>query len=121
MRQHNFDFRLNRKMGWSAYHRSVFARNIFFSWLLVLEKFGDFKTAALQRPHVLALIVGFGYREPIFKKVIEVAKLDRSINYTLLSGPNLNPEIFSDLPENVTIERFINDQFPSRLQNLQSS
>jgi UDP-N-acetylglucosamine--N-acetylmuramyl-(pentapeptide) pyrophosphoryl-undecaprenol N-acetylglucosamine transferase len=24
----------------------------------------------------------------------------------------LNPEIFSDLPENVTIERFIDDQFP---------
>jgi len=88
------------------------ARNLFFSGPLVLEKFGDLKALDLQKPHVLALIGGFGYREPIFRKVIEVAKLDRSINYTLLSGPNLNPEVFSDLPENVTIERFIDDQFP---------
>jgi len=88
------------------------ARNLFFSGPLVLEKFGDLKAVVLQKPHVLTLIGGFGYREPIFRKVIEVAKLDRSINYTLLSGPNLNPEVFSDLPVNVTIERFIDDQFP---------
>ena len=88
------------------------SRNLFFSGPLVLEKFDDVKAVALQKPHVLSLIGGFGYREPIFKKVIEVAKLDKSINYTLLSGPNLNPEVFSDLPENVTIERFIDDQFP---------
>ncbi|HEY3360508.1 MAG TPA: glycosyltransferase [Methanosarcina sp.] len=88
------------------------SRNLFFSGPLVLEKYDNVKAEVLQKPHVLSLIGGFGYREPIFRKVIEVAKLDKNINYTLLSGPNLNPEIFSDLPENVTIKRFINDQFP---------
>lgn len=88
------------------------SKNMFFSGPLTLEKFGDVKAKDLQKPHVLSLIGGFGYREPIFRKVIEVAKLDKNINYTLLSGPNLNPEVFSNLPENVTIEHFINDQFP---------
>lgn len=88
------------------------SRNIFFSGPLVLEKFDDVEAVALQKPHVLSMIGGFGYREPIFKKIIEVARLDKNINYTLLSGPNLDPEIFSELPENVTIERFIDDQLP---------
>lgn len=86
--------------------------NIFFSGPLVLKKSGDVKPAALQKPRVLSLIGGFGYRKPIFNKIIEVAKLDRSINYTFLSGPDLDPDVFSDLPENVTIESFIDDQFP---------
>lgn len=88
------------------------SKSLFFSGPLTLEKFSDVKAEVLQKPHVLSLIGGFGYREPIFRKVIEVAKLDKNINYTLLSGPNLNPEVFSNLPENVTIEHFINDQFP---------
>ncbi|HET8686848.1 MAG TPA: glycosyltransferase, partial [Methanosarcina sp.] len=94
-----------------AFDKEV-SRNLFFSGPLVLEKYNNVKAEVLQKPHVLSLIGGFGYREPIFEKVIEVAKLDKSINYTLLSGPNLNPEVFSDLPENVTIKRFISDQFP---------
>ena len=88
------------------------ARNIFFSGPLVLKRSDNVKTANLQKPHVLSLIGGFGYRKPIFTKIIEVAKLDRSINYTLLLGPDLDPDVFSDLPENVTIEHFIDDQFP---------
>ncbi|MGB9133543.1 MAG: glycosyltransferase [Methanosarcina sp.] len=88
------------------------SRNIFFSGPLVQKKYNDVKVATLQKPHVLSLIGGFGYRKPIFKKIIEIANLDRSINYTLLSGPNLDPEVFSDLPENVNIEHFIDDQFP---------
>lgn len=88
------------------------SRNLFFSGPLVLEKYDNVKAEVLPKPHVLSLIGGFGYREPIFRKVIEVAKRDKNINYTLLSGPNLNPEVFSNLPENVTIKSFINDQFP---------
>lgn len=88
------------------------SKNLFFSGPLALEKFDDVKAEVLQKPHVLSLIGGFGYREPIFRKVIEVAELDKSINYTLLSGPSLNPDVFSHLPENVTIKCFINDQFP---------
>ena len=88
------------------------SKNLFFSGPLTLKKYDDVKAEVLQKPHVLSLIGGFGYREPIFRKVIEVAKLDKSINYTLLSGPSLNPDVFSNLPENVTIKRFINDQFP---------
>ncbi len=88
------------------------SKNLFFSGPLTLEKFDDVKAEVLQKPHILSLIGGFGYREPIFRKVIEVAKLDKSINYTLLSGPSLNPDAFSHLPENVTIKHFINNQFP---------
>ena len=88
------------------------SKSLFFSGPLTLEKFSDVKAEVLQKPHVLSLIGGFGYREPIFRKVIEVAKLDKNIHYTLLSGPNLNPEVFSNLPKNVTIKHFINDQFP---------
>lgn len=94
-----------------AFEKKV-SRNLFFSGPLVLEKYDNVKAEVLQKPHVLSLIGGFGYREPIFRKVIEAAKLDKNINYTLLSGPNLNPDVFSNLPENVTIKRFINDQFP---------
>lgn len=88
------------------------ARNVFFSGPLVFKKSDNVITADLQKPHILSLIGGFGYRKPIFNKIIEVARLDRSINYTLLSGPNLDPDVFSDLPENVTIKRFIDDQYP---------
>jgi uncharacterized protein (TIGR00661 family) len=38
--------------------------------------------------------------------------MDNSINYTLLSGPSVDPESLGTLPENVIILKFINDQFP---------
>ncbi|KGK99486.1 glycosyltransferase [Methanococcoides methylutens] len=85
---------------------------VFYSGPLVGKKYEEVTEADLARPHVLSTVGGFGYREPIFRKVIETARLDTAINYTLLSGPSVNPDDFNDLPENVTILRFIEDQFP---------
>ncbi|MEL4305168.1 UDP-N-acetylglucosamine--N-acetylmuramyl-(pentapeptide) pyrophosphoryl-undecaprenol N-acetylglucosamine transferase [Methanococcoides sp. LMO-2] len=85
---------------------------IFYSGPLVGKKYEEVTGAELNRPHVLSTVGGFGYREPIFRKVIETAKLDTTISYTLLSGPSVDPEDFTDLPENVTILKFIEDQFP---------
>ena len=87
-------------------------RKIFFSGPLVSKNFEETVARELKRPHVLCTIGGFGHREPIFRKVIEAAGLDSSINYTLLSGPNVDPESLGILPENVTILKFIDDQFP---------
>ncbi|NPE28106.1 glycosyltransferase [Methanococcoides sp. SA1] len=86
--------------------------SVFYSGPLVGKKYKEVREAELTRPHVLSTIGGFGYREPLFHKVIETARLDRNINYTLLSGPSIKPDKFTDLPENVTIMEFIDDQFP---------
>ena len=85
---------------------------LFYSGPLVREKYADVEGIVLKSPHVISLIGGFGYREPIFKKVLETAKLDPGIYYTLISGPNLDPSKFTALPENVEILRFIKDTFP---------
>lgn len=91
---------------------SQISKEVFFSGPLVLKKYDEVTPLHLKNPHVLSLIGGFGYRKPIFDKILEVANLDRSINYTLLSGPNLDPSVFSSLPANVTLKPFIEDQFP---------
>ncbi|ABE53258.1 UDP-N-acetylglucosamine--N-acetylmuramyl-(pentapeptide) pyrophosphoryl-undecaprenol N-acetylglucosamine transferase [Methanococcoides burtonii] len=86
--------------------------SVFYSGPLVGKKYKEVREAELTRPHVLSTIGGFGYREPLFHKVIETARLDRNINYTLLSGPSIKPDKYTDLPENVTIMEFIDEQFP---------
>jgi uncharacterized protein (TIGR00661 family) len=86
--------------------------SVFYSGPLVGKKYKEVREAELTRPHVLSTIGGFGYREPLFHKVIETARLDRNINYTLLSGPSVDSNKFTDLPKNVTIMKFIDDQFP---------
>lgn len=85
---------------------------LFYSGPLVGKKYDEVTEADLPRPHVLSTVGGFGYREPIFRRVIETAGLDTTISYTLLSGPSVDTENFTDLPDNVTILKFIEDQFP---------
>jgi uncharacterized protein (TIGR00661 family) len=87
-------------------------KKVFFSGPLIGKTFEETTAEELERPHVLCTVGGFGYREPIFRKVIEAAGMDKSINYTLLSGPSVDPESLGTLPENVTILKFIDDQFP---------
>jgi uncharacterized protein (TIGR00661 family) len=82
---------------------------LFYSGPLVKEKYEEVEKIPLKKPHVVSLIGGFGYREPIFRKVLETAKLDPSINYTLISGPSLDPSKLVDLPENVQLLKFIKD------------
>ena len=85
---------------------------IFYSGPLIKEKYEDVEEIPLKKPHIVSLIGGFGYRELIFKKVLETAKLDPSIYYTLISGPSFNPSKLFDLPENVRVLKFIKDTFP---------
>lgn len=66
----------------------------------------------LKRPHVLCSIGGFGYRLQIFKKLLEAAKMDSNINYTLIGGPDLDYSLLEDVPENVEVRRLIPDPFP---------
>jgi uncharacterized protein (TIGR00661 family) len=66
----------------------------------------------LKRPHVLCSIGGFGYRLQIFKTLLAAAKMDESINYTLIGGPDLNYDLLEDVPGNVDIQRLIPDPFP---------
>jgi uncharacterized protein (TIGR00661 family) len=87
-------------------------KKVFFSGPLIGKTFEETTAEELERPHVLCTVGGFGYREPIFRKVIEAASMDSSINYTLLSGPSVDPASLGKLPENVTILKFIDDQFP---------
>lgn len=85
---------------------------LFYSGPLLKDKYEDVETLQLKRPHIVSLIGGFGYREPIFRKVLETAKLDQSIHYTLISGPSLDPSKITDLPENVELLRYIKDTYP---------
>lgn len=68
-------------------------------------------TKELVHPHVLCTIGGFGYRLPILQKVISTAKLDRSIHYTIIAGPNVSPTQLTEVPENVEVHDFIADPF----------
>jgi uncharacterized protein (TIGR00661 family) len=85
---------------------------LFFSGPLVREKFEEVKEIPLRKPHIISLIGGFGYREPIFRTVLKTAMLDQSIYYTLISGPSLNPSKLGNLPENVELLRFVKDLYP---------
>jgi uncharacterized protein (TIGR00661 family) len=85
---------------------------IVYSGPLVGEKYEDVKEIPLEKPHIISLIGGFGYREPIFRKVIETAQLDQTINYTLISGPSFDPSKLSEIPGNVQILKFVENTFP---------
>ena len=87
-------------------------KKVFFCGPLIGKTFKETEVEELNRPHVLCTIGGFGYREAIFRKVIEAAGMDSSINYTLLSGPSVEPSDLGTVPENVKILKFIEDQFP---------
>jgi UDP-N-acetylglucosamine--N-acetylmuramyl-(pentapeptide) pyrophosphoryl-undecaprenol N-acetylglucosamine transferase len=92
--------------------RGKVQEKVFYSGPLLKEKYEEVEQITLKKPHTVSLIGGFGYRRPIFEKVIETAKLDTSINYTLISGPSLDPSKLADLPENVELLKFIEDTYP---------
>jgi uncharacterized protein (TIGR00661 family) len=85
---------------------------LFYSGPLVRKKYEEVDQTSLEKPHVVSLIGGLGYREPIFWKMLTTAALDSGINYTLISGPNLDPSKFMEIPKNVQLLKFIDDPFP---------
>ncbi|MCC7575850.1 MAG: glycosyltransferase [Methanomethylovorans sp.] len=85
---------------------------VVYSGPVIGSTYQEVVPAAVQHPHVLSTVGGFGYREPIFQKVINAAETDHGIHYTLLAGPSVDPAKFTQLPPNVRILQFISDQFP---------
>lgn len=85
---------------------------IFFSGPLIRCKYSDVESKIFQRPNVLSTIGAFGYRATIFRSMLEAAKLDHTIHYTFISGPEINPEQFSKIPENVEFTGFTENPFP---------
>ncbi|WP_370572774.1 UDP-N-acetylglucosamine--N-acetylmuramyl-(pentapeptide) pyrophosphoryl-undecaprenol N-acetylglucosamine transferase [Methanomethylovorans sp.] len=85
---------------------------VFYSGPVVGKTYGEVLPAQVLHPHVLSTIGGFGYREPLFLKVIKAAEMSPCIHYTLLAGPSVDPGKFTGLPSNVNILQFISDQFP---------
>jgi UDP-N-acetylglucosamine--N-acetylmuramyl-(pentapeptide) pyrophosphoryl-undecaprenol N-acetylglucosamine transferase len=86
--------------------------NIFFSGPLIRCRYREAGSITLKHPNVLSTIGAFGYREAIFRNVLEAAKLDRDIHYTFISGPGIDPEQFPEIPDNVEFTGFTDNPFP---------
>ncbi len=52
---------------------------IVYSGPLVGEKYEDVKEIPLEKPHIISLIGGFGYREPISEKLLKLHSLTRPL------------------------------------------
>jgi len=85
---------------------------IFFSGPLIRCRYCEVESKTLPRPNVLSTIGAFGYRVAIFRSVLEAAKLDPTIHYTFISGPEIDPDQFSQIPENVEFTGFTENPFP---------
>jgi uncharacterized protein (TIGR00661 family) len=74
-----------------------------YSGPLLLNKPEDVQAKKLQRPHVLSLVGGFGYREKLLVNLLDVARENPELNFTLLAGPNVNPARLQNHPKNAAI------------------
>ncbi|MDM7918142.1 MAG: glycosyltransferase [Methanosarcina sp.] len=86
--------------------------NIFFSGPLIRCRYREAEEKSFRHPNVLSTIGAFGYRAAIFRNVIEAAKLDPDIHYTFISGPEIDPEQFPEIPGNVEFTGFTDNPFP---------
>ena len=84
-----------------------------FTGPMVRKKPEDVKARHFDKPHILSMVGGFGYREKIFHNVISAAKSMTDYDFTLASGPSVNLDhMKSKLPENIRIVKHINEVFP---------
>lgn len=104
-----FPYSVNRK---NFNFKKSINNTVFFSGPLIRCKYSEVESKTLQRPNVLSTIGAFGYRTTIFRSVLEAAKLDHNIHYTFISGPGIDPEQFSKIPENVEFTGFTENPFP---------
>lgn len=79
---------------------------------LVLQKYDNVLEAELDRPHIFSLVGGFGYRKRLLENVLSTAKMRSDLSFTLVTGPNVDPESLKDKPKNVDIKEYIKDVFP---------
>jgi UDP-N-acetylglucosamine--N-acetylmuramyl-(pentapeptide) pyrophosphoryl-undecaprenol N-acetylglucosamine transferase len=85
---------------------------LFYSGPLVRKKYGKVKAKKLGAPHVLSMVGGFGYREKIFRSILETARMDGGVGYTMVSGPNVHMKKQGKASKNVEVLPFIEDPFP---------
>jgi UDP-N-acetylglucosamine--N-acetylmuramyl-(pentapeptide) pyrophosphoryl-undecaprenol N-acetylglucosamine transferase len=85
---------------------------ILFSGPLIRCKYSEIESKKFQHPNVLSMIGAFGYRAAIFRRLLEAAKLNQNIHYTFISGPEIDSEQFSKIPENVEFTGFTENPFP---------
>ncbi|MDY6965682.1 MAG: glycosyltransferase family protein [Halobacteriota archaeon] len=79
---------------------------------LVQERYDDCEVLDLKSPHIFALVGGFGYRKRLLESVISTAKMRDDLNFTLVTGPNVDSESLNDKPDNVDIQEYVMDVFP---------
>jgi len=79
---------------------------------LVQEKYDDVEEKDLDHPHVFSLIGGFGYRKQLLLNVLSTARTREDLNFTLVTGPNLDPASLKDKSDNVDIYEYLDDVYP---------
>jgi uncharacterized protein (TIGR00661 family) len=80
---------------------------------MVRKKPEEVTALHFDKPHILSMVGGFGYREKIFHNVISAAKSMSDYDFTLASGPSVNLDhVKNGLPGNINIVKHINDVFP---------
>jgi UDP-N-acetylglucosamine--N-acetylmuramyl-(pentapeptide) pyrophosphoryl-undecaprenol N-acetylglucosamine transferase len=97
-------------------HNLVFtpnmAKRVIYAGPMVRRRYAEVRAQKAKKPFVLSMVGGFGYREAIFKSILESARDDPGVNYTLVSGPNVDMAKYGRLPRNVETLKFIEDPFP---------
>ncbi|ODS41993.1 MAG: hypothetical protein MSIBF_01190 [Candidatus Altiarchaeales archaeon IMC4] len=84
---------------------------LYYSGPLVREKPEAVKALNLKKPHILSLIGGFGYREKLLLDILEVARENTNLDFTLIAGPNVEPIKLEGHSDNVEIVGHIPNTF----------
>ncbi|MFH1125647.1 MAG: glycosyltransferase [Candidatus Altiarchaeota archaeon] len=84
---------------------------MYYSGPLIRKMPEEVKAISLRKPHVLSLVGGFGYRESLLLKMLEVANEKTDVNFTLLSGPNIDPRQLRNEISNVKVVDYLPNIF----------
>ncbi|MBM3309839.1 MAG: glycosyltransferase [Candidatus Altiarchaeales archaeon] len=84
---------------------------LYYSGPLVGKMPEDVEAAALRKPHVLSLVGGFGYREKLLLKMLDVAKENTGVNFMLLAGPNIDQAKLDNHLGNVNVVQYLPNIF----------
>ncbi|OYT53546.1 MAG: glycosyltransferase [Candidatus Altiarchaeales archaeon ex4484_2] len=86
---------------------------VVYSGPLVRKTFSEVREADVDKPHIFCSIGGFGYRKGLLSNIIKAAKDTPKTHYTLVGGPNVNPDSFKEkIPDNVSLLGYVNNPFP---------
>jgi len=95
----------------SVHLLSETVEKIEFTGPLVRHRYDAVEGLDLKNPHVLSMVGGFGYRKKLLSNVLSTARIRDDLSFTLVTGPNVDPESLKDKPANVDIQEYIDDVF----------